>query len=129
MTLNSLQTEKGVLLEAVRSSRAISIEAARKGLVSAVLSYLWEAQALQLQDGTKQLWTDRAPGSVHLKDKTDYFKKTLKDQNDGVRKIVDWLKKKVGLNKHADIVRVLNKFFNATRNKNENLGSRRPSKK
>ena len=40
MTLNSLQTEKGVLLEAVRSSRAISIEAARKGLVSAVLSYL-----------------------------------------------------------------------------------------
>ena len=64
-----------------------------------------------------------------IRRKTDYFKKTLKDQNDGVRKIVDWLKKKVGLNKHADIVRVLNKFFNATRNKNENLGSRRPSKK
>ena len=55
------------------------------------------------------------------KQMTDHFKKTLKDDNDGVKKIVDWLKTKFGLNKHADIVRVLNKFLNTTRNKNENL--------
>ena len=52
---------------------------------------------------------------------TDHFKKTLKDDAKGVEKIIEWLKQKFGLNKHADIVRVLNTWFNVNRNKQESL--------
>ena len=55
------------------------------------------------------------------KQMTDHFKKTLKDKDDGVKQISDWLRTKFGLNKHADIVRVLNKWLNTTRNKSESL--------
>ena len=55
------------------------------------------------------------------KQMTDHFKKTLKDREDGVEQISDWLRTKFGLNKHADIVRVLNKWLNTTRNKGESL--------
>ena len=52
---------------------------------------------------------------------TDHFKKSLKDDPQGVQKIIDWLKEKYGLTKHADIVRVLNNWFNITRAKQESL--------
>ena len=52
---------------------------------------------------------------------TDHFKKTLKDDSEGVAKIVEWLKQKFGLNKHADIVRVINSWLNLTRKKQESL--------
>ena len=55
------------------------------------------------------------------KQMSEHFKKTLKDKEDGVEQISDWLRTKFGLNKHADIVRVLNKWLNTTRNKNESL--------
>ena len=35
--------------------------------------------------------------------------------------IVTWLKEKFGMNKHADMVKVLNQFLNTTRARNENL--------
>ena len=52
---------------------------------------------------------------------TDHFKKSLKDDPQGVQKIIDWLKEKYGLTKHADIVRVLNNWFNITRAMQESL--------
>ena len=55
------------------------------------------------------------------KEMTDHFKKTLKDDEDGVKKIKEWLRKKFGLSKHADIVRVYNNFLNTTRSKGESL--------
>ena len=55
------------------------------------------------------------------KQMTDHFKSSLKTDPEGVAKITAWLKKKFGLNKHADIVRVLNTWFNVTRQKQESL--------
>ena len=36
-------------------------------------------------------------------------------------KVFSWLKAKFGMNKHADMVKVLNQFLSTTRIKNENL--------
>ena len=55
------------------------------------------------------------------KEMGEHFKKTLKDKADGVEQISSWLRTKFGLNKHADIVRVLNKWLNTTRSRNESL--------
>ena len=52
---------------------------------------------------------------------SDEFGTTLSGDEGGLKKITDFLKSKFGLNKHADMVRVLNNFLNTTRNKNENL--------
>ena len=58
---------------------------------------------------------------VLCREMTDHFKKSLKDDEKGVEKIVEWLRKKFGLNKHADIVRVLNNWFNTVRGRDEEL--------
>ena len=52
---------------------------------------------------------------------SDDFSDTLKDDGEGIKKIIDWLNNKFGMNKHADMVKVLNQFFNTTRMKNETL--------
>ena len=52
---------------------------------------------------------------------SDKFCDTLKEDSDGIEKIITWLSNKFGMNKHADMVKVLNQFFNTTRTKNENL--------
>ena len=52
---------------------------------------------------------------------SDNFSDTLKDNGEGIQKIIAWLNTKFGMNKHADMVKVLNQFFSTTRMKNENL--------
>ena len=52
---------------------------------------------------------------------SDNFCDTLKDDGEGIQKIIAWLKTKFGMNKHADMVKVLNQFFSTTRTKNESL--------
>ena len=49
------------------------------------------------------------------------FNDTLRNDSEGIEKIVNWLKAKFGMNKHADMVKILNQFLNTTRAKNENL--------
>ena len=44
-----------------------------------------------------------------------------RDDSKGIEKIVTWLKAKFGMNKHADMVKVLNQFLNTTRARGENL--------
>ena len=34
----------------------------------------------------------------------------------GVEKIIEWLKSKFGMNKHADMVKILNNFLNTSKN-------------
>ena len=51
----------------------------------------------------------------------DNFCDTLKNDGDGIEKMIAWLSNKFGMNKHADMVKVLNRFFSTTRMKNENL--------
>ena len=55
------------------------------------------------------------------KEMSDHFDKLLKGNSKGVEKIVTWLKAKFGMNKHADMVKVLNLFLNTTRSRSENL--------
>ena len=50
----------------------------------------------------------------------DHFGQTL-NTADSITKIADWLRSKFGMNKHADMVRILNTFLNTTRSKGENL--------
>ena len=45
----------------------------------------------------------------------------LKNDDEDIEKIIAWLSNKFGMNKHADMVKVLNQFFNTTRMKNETL--------
>ena len=45
----------------------------------------------------------------------------LKNDGEDIEKIIAWLSNKFGMNKHADMVKVLNQFFNTTRMKNETL--------
>merc|ERR1712020_781733 len=52
---------------------------------------------------------------------SDNFSDTLKDDGEGIQKIIAWLKTKFGMNKQADMVKVLNQFFSTTRTKNESL--------
>ena len=47
---------------------------------------------------------------------SDHFGNTL-NSADGISKIVNWLKTKFGMNKHADMVKTLNTFLNTTRTK------------
>ena len=55
------------------------------------------------------------------KEMSDHFDNSLKSNSKGVEKIVTWLKAKFGMNKHADMVKVLNLFLKTTRSKSENL--------
>ena len=50
---------------------------------------------------------------------SDKFCDTLKADNNGIEKIIAWLNTKLGVNMHADMVKILNQFFNTTRMKNE----------
>lgn len=52
---------------------------------------------------------------------SDHFNDALRNDSEGIEKIVNWLKAKFGMNKHADMVKILNQFLNTTRAKNENL--------
>ena len=52
---------------------------------------------------------------------SDKFCDTLKADNNGMEKIIAWLNSKLGMNKHADMVRILNRFYNTKRIKNESL--------
>ena len=45
----------------------------------------------------------------------------LKNDGEDIEKIIAWLSNKFGMNKHADMVKVLNQFFNTPRMKNETL--------
>ena len=51
---------------------------------------------------------------------SDNFNDTLKNDGESIQKIIDWLRAKFGMNKHADMVKVLNQFLSTTRTKNEN---------
>ena len=55
------------------------------------------------------------------KEMSDHFDNSLRDDSKGIEKIVTWLKAKFGMNKHADMVKVLNQFLNTTRARGENL--------
>ena len=55
------------------------------------------------------------------KEMSDDFDNSPRNDNKGIEKIVIWLEEKFGMNKHADMVKVLNQFLNTTRAKNENL--------
>ena len=55
------------------------------------------------------------------KEMSDHFGSKLRKNKDGIKELVKWLKSKFGLNKHADMVKILNTFLNTCRNKNENL--------
>ena len=46
---------------------------------------------------------------------SDNYCDTLKEDGDGIEKIITWLTNKFGMNKHADMVKVLNQFFNTKR--------------
>ena len=46
---------------------------------------------------------------------SDNFNDTLKNDGEGIQKIIDWLRAKFGMNKHADMVKVLNQFLSTTR--------------
>ena len=52
---------------------------------------------------------------------SDKFCDTLKEDSNGIEKIITWLSNKFGMNKHADMVRILNQFYNTTRMKDETL--------
>ena len=52
---------------------------------------------------------------------TEHFGGSLKGDSKGVERIIEWLKTKFGLNKHADMVKILNNFLNTSRNRGENL--------
>ena len=52
---------------------------------------------------------------------TEHFGSTLKGNSEGMDKIIQWLKTKFGLNKHADMVKILNNFLNTSRNRGEHL--------
>ena len=52
---------------------------------------------------------------------TDNFNNSTGDNNGGIQRIVSWLKEKFGMNKHADMIKVLNQFLNTTRARSENL--------
>ena len=52
---------------------------------------------------------------------SDHFGEELSNNKDGIKKIIDWLKKKYGMNKHADMVKVFNTFWNTTRPRAETL--------
>ena len=54
------------------------------------------------------------------KEMTEHFETSLRDSQ-GIKKIIDWLRAKFGMNKHADMVKVLNQFLNTTRSRGENL--------
>ena len=55
------------------------------------------------------------------KEMTEHFGNTLKGDAKGVDKIVTFLQTKFGLNKHADMVKILNNFLNTSRHRGENL--------
>ena len=55
------------------------------------------------------------------KEMSDHFDNSVERNNKGAEKTVTWPKAKFGMNKHADMVKVLNLFLNTTRSKNENL--------
>ena len=52
---------------------------------------------------------------------TDNFNDSTRDTNGGIQRIVSWLKEKFGMNKHADMVEILNQFLNTTRTGTENF--------
>ena len=55
------------------------------------------------------------------KELSDHFGSQLRNNKQGIAKLVEWLKSKYGLNKHADMVKVFNNFLNTCRKKSENL--------
>ena len=55
------------------------------------------------------------------KEMSDHFGNSLRNKKDGIKELVKWLKTKFGLNKHADMVKIINTFLNTCRNKTENL--------
>ena len=55
------------------------------------------------------------------KEMSDHFGTELTQNKEGIKKIVEWLKTKFGLNTHSDMVKVLNTFLNTCRNKAEPL--------
>ena len=55
------------------------------------------------------------------KEMTEHFGNTLKGDAKGVDKIITFLSSKFGLNKHADMVKILNNFLNTSRHRGENL--------
>ena len=66
---------------------------------------------------------DRAYGTypeLYMK-MSDKFCDTLKADNNGIEKIIAWLNSKLGMNKHVDMARTLNRFYNTKRMKNESL--------
>ena len=52
-----------------------------------------------------------------------HFKKSLRGKEDGVEKIINWLKEKIGLVKHADVSRILRNFQSLSRPRNQDLMS------
>ena len=52
---------------------------------------------------------------------SDDFNNPTGDNSAGIDRIVSRLKEKFGVNKHADMVKVLNQFLNTTRARSENL--------
>ena len=55
------------------------------------------------------------------KEMSDHFGSKLRKNKDGIKELVKWLKSKFGLNKHADMVKILNTFLNTCRAKTELL--------
>ena len=62
---------------------------------------------------------DQAP--TLCKEMSEHFGTELSENNEGIDKIVDWLKSKFGLNAHADMVKILNSFLNTCRAKTESF--------
>ena len=52
---------------------------------------------------------------------SDHFGEELSNNKEGIKMIIEWLKKKYGMNKHADMVKVFNTFWNTTRPRAETL--------
>ena len=55
------------------------------------------------------------------KEMSDHFDNSVERNNKGAEKTVTWPKAKFGMNKHANMVKVLNLFLNTTRSKSEDL--------
>ena len=52
----------------------------------------------------------------------DYYITILKRwSGEVIKKIIDWFNNKSSMNKHVDMVKVLNLFLNTTRSKSENF--------
>ena len=55
------------------------------------------------------------------KEMSEHFGTELRNEKEGIAKISAWLKDKFGINKHADMIKTLNKFLSTCRLKTETL--------